>query len=31
VDMAALDRRLTPQPHDNMYSDMYAYSFRKVL
>ena len=22
VDMAALDRRLTPQPHDNMYSDM---------
>ena len=31
VDMAALDRRLTPQPHDNMYSDMYEYSFRKVL
>ena len=27
----ALDRRLTPQPHDNMYSDMYEYSFRKVL
>ena len=25
VDMAALDRRLTPQPHDNMYSDMYEY------
>lgn len=31
VDMVALDRRLTPQPHDNMYSDMYEYSFRKVL
>ena len=31
VDMAALDRRLTPQPHDNMYSDMNEYRFRKVL
>ena len=29
--VATLDRRLTPQPHDNMYSDMYEYSFRKVL
>jgi len=26
-----VDRMLTPQPHDNMYSDMYEYSFRKVL
>ena len=31
VDMNALNKRLTPQYSDNMYSDMYKYQFRKVL
>lgn len=31
VNMEALDRRLTPQPSGNMYSDMYQYQFRKVI